>query len=101
LRRTYRNGSRYEPLSIEEIGAIQQASPLLINVKVIHGEERKAVCCDPATTAEEACLELARQLNITSTFGWSLFAECKAEVRFFVFIRRRILIIYLGLFSWF
>ncbi|CAF3943400.1 unnamed protein product [Rotaria sp. Silwood2] len=79
LRRTYRNGSRYEPLSIEEINAIQQSSPLIINVKVIHGDDRKSVCCDPATIAEEACLELAKQLNITSTFGWSLYAESQAE----------------------
>ena len=67
LRRTYKNGSRYEPLSIEEISTIQQASPMHINVKLIHGEERRSVCCDSATIAEEACLELARQMNITST----------------------------------
>ncbi|CAF1183362.1 unnamed protein product [Rotaria sordida] len=79
LRRTYRNGSRYEPLSIEEINHIQQAEPIMINVKIIHGEDQKTVCCDSATIAEEACLELARQLNIKSTFGWSLFAESKAE----------------------
>ncbi|CAF3613901.1 unnamed protein product [Rotaria sp. Silwood1] len=79
LRRTYRNGSRYEPLSIEEINAIQQASPLIISVKVIHGEDRKSVCCDSATIAEEACSELAKQLNITAKFGWSLFAESQAE----------------------
>ena len=66
---------------MEEIKAIQQASPIQINVKIIHkDEERRSVYCDSATVAEEACLELARQLNITSTFGWSLFAEYKAEV---------------------
>lgn len=65
---------------MEEIDALQQASPIQINVKVIHGDERKSVCCDSATIAEEACLELARQLNIKSTFGWSLFGECKSEV---------------------
>ncbi|CAF3603065.1 unnamed protein product [Adineta steineri] len=79
LKRTYKNGSRYEPLSMEEISAIQQASPIQINVKIIHSEERRSVCCDPATIAEEACLELAKQLNITSTFGWALFVECKSE----------------------
>jgi hypothetical protein len=68
---------------MEEIGAIQQSSPIQINVKVIHSEDRRPVCCDSATTAEEACLELARQLNIKQTFGWSLFAECKAEVKIF------------------
>lgn len=81
LRRTYRNGNRYEPLSMEEILAVQQASPIQINVKLIHSEEQRPVCCDPATIAEEACSEIARQLNITSTFGWSLYAECKSEVR--------------------
>jgi len=65
---------------MEEINAIQQSSPIQINVKIIHSEERRSVCCDSATIAEEACLELARQLNIKSTFGWSLFAECKSEV---------------------
>lgn len=68
-------------MSMEEIDALQKAQPLQINAKLIHSEERKSVCCDPATISEEACLELARQLNITSTFGWSLYAECKAEVR--------------------
>jgi hypothetical protein len=72
---------------MEEINAVQQAQPLLINVKVIHGEERKAVCCDPATISEEACLELAKQLNIISTFGWSLFAECKSEVGVFFWLK--------------
>jgi hypothetical protein len=91
LRRTFRNGSRYEPLSMEEISAIQQASPIQINVKIIHGEDRKPVCCDPATTAEEACLELARQLNITQTFGWSLFAESKSEVEILLTIFDHIL----------
>lgn len=81
LRRTYRNGNRYEPLSMEEIDALQKATPIQINVKLIHSEERRPVCCDPATISEEACLELARQLNITSTFGWSLFAECQSEVK--------------------
>ena len=65
---------------MEEIKAIQDASPIQINAKIIHSDERRSVCCDPATISEEACLELARQLNITSTFGWSLFAECKSEV---------------------
>jgi len=67
---------------MEEISAIQQASPIQINVKIIHSEERRSVCCDSATISEEACLELARQLNINSTFGWSLFAEYKSEVKF-------------------
>lgn len=80
LRRTYRNGNRYEPLSMAEIDAIQQASPLQINVKLIHSDDRRSIYCDSATIAEEACLEIARQLNIQSTFGWSLFAECKNEV---------------------
>ena len=66
---------------MEEIDGLQKASPLQINVKLIHSEEQIPVCCDPATISEEACSELARQLNITSTFGWSLYAECKAEVR--------------------
>jgi hypothetical protein len=65
---------------MEEISALQQSSPIQINVKIIHSDERRSVCCDPATVAEEACLELARQLNIKATFGWSLFAECKSEV---------------------
>ncbi|CAF1217575.1 unnamed protein product [Rotaria magnacalcarata] len=79
LRRTYVNGSRNEPLSMEEINAIQKASPLQINVKVIHSVETLPICCDAATIAEEACTELARQLNITETFGWSLFAESNSE----------------------
>jgi len=43
-----------------------------------------------------------RQLNITSTFGWSLFAECQSEVgdlfknKFNYFLYENI-----GLFSWF
>jgi hypothetical protein len=88
LRRTYRNGNRYEPLSMEEIGKIQEASPIQINVKIIHSEERRSVCCDSATISEEACLELARQLNIKSTFGWSLYAECKSEVSFIIILQR-------------
>lgn len=80
LRRTYKNGSRYEPLSMEELAALQEARPVVINVKVIHGEDRKSIPCDPATNAEEACKELARQMNIKATFGWSLFAECKDGV---------------------
>lgn len=79
LRRTYRNNARCEPLSMEEIGAIQQAMPIVINVKLIHGDERKSVSCDSATTAEEVCRELCQQLNITNTFGWSLFAEFRSE----------------------
>jgi hypothetical protein len=91
---------------MEEINAIQQASPIQINVKVIHSEDRKSVCCDSATISEEACLELARQLNIKSTFGWSLFAECKSEVGFKIFFSKKnsTMILYsenLGLFSWF
>ena len=80
LRRSYRNGNRFEPLSIEELAALQQSTPLVMNVKMIHGDERLSICCDPATTAEEACLELAQQKGITQPFGWSLFAECKQEV---------------------
>ena len=86
LRRTYRNGARCEPLSMEEIGAIQQAVPIVINVKLIHGTERRSISCDPATSAEEVCRELCEQMNIKSTFGWSLFAEFKAEVKEFVTI---------------
>ena len=65
---------------MEEIGAIQQAIPMVINVKLIHGEDRKPVSCDSATTAEEVCRELCQQMNITNTFGWSLFAEFNSEV---------------------
>lgn len=65
---------------MEEINAIEKASPLQIEVKIIHGLETRTVCCDSATVAEEACAELARQLNITEKFGWSLFVESKAEV---------------------
>lgn len=71
---------------MEEINAIQQASPLQINVRLIHGEEQRPVCCDSATIAEEACLELSKQLNIKQTFGWSLFAECMSEVRGFTYL---------------
>jgi hypothetical protein len=79
---------------MEEIAAIQQASPIQIHVKVIHSEERRSVYCDSATISEEACLELAKQLNITSTFGWSLFAECKSEVGDF-FLRKNLNILFL------
>ncbi|CAF1598804.1 unnamed protein product [Adineta ricciae] len=80
LERSYKNGSRYEPLSMEEIDAIQQGSSIQISAQIIFGEEQRYVRCDPATTAEEVCLELARHLNIKSTFGWSLFAVCQSEV---------------------
>ena len=103
LRRTYRNGSRYEPLSLEEIGALQQAQPLEIRVRLFHGPEEKTIQSDPATTAEEVCTELARQSKITSTFGWSLFVECKNEVKFKQrnkkFVRYENEFLVLGLFS--
>ena len=82
LRRTYRNGARQEPLSMKEINTLKDSLPLQINVKLIHSEEGKEISCDPATIAEEVCLELANQLNIKSTFGWSLFAELDSEVNF-------------------
>lgn len=68
---------------MEEINAIQQATPIKIDVRILHSVDRLPICCDPATVSEEACLELAKQLNITSTFGWSLYVECKSEVNYF------------------
>ena len=66
---------------MSELGHLQEAEPVVINVKMFHGDDRKSVHCDPATNAEEACKELARQKNIKSTFGWSLFAECEDGVK--------------------
>ncbi|CAF1043310.1 unnamed protein product, partial [Didymodactylos carnosus] len=77
LKRTYRNGSRNEPLSMEEIEGLRKAQPMKIKARIIHGTMQKYVYSDPATTAEEACTELARQLSIKATFGWSLYAQYK------------------------
>lgn len=83
MRRTYKNGGRYEPLSIEEIKALQDASPLEIHVKMLHGDERISIQCDPATIAEDVCKEIIRRKNIQSPFGWSIFIENKSEVKSF------------------
>jgi hypothetical protein len=80
LRRTYRNGARCAPLSIEEISAIQKPMPMKIDVGLMHGADQKSVICDSASTAGEVCSELTRQLNIKTKFGWALFIEIGREV---------------------
>uniref|UniRef100_A0A8C5SSM1 Myosin VIIB n=1 Tax=Laticauda laticaudata TaxID=8630 RepID=A0A8C5SSM1_LATLA len=72
LRRTYMNGTRFEPPSWMELQATKSKKPITLSVIMMNGNSTK-VFADSASTAKEICQLVADQMNLKDTFGFSLY----------------------------
>lgn len=72
LIRTFRNGSRTQPPSWLELQATKNKETIQLMVTFMDGS-RRSVQADSATTAEEICQQLAENMNLKDTYGFSLF----------------------------
>ncbi|CAH2104913.1 unnamed protein product [Euphydryas editha] len=72
LVRTFKNGPRTQPPSWLELQATKTKKPILLTVTLMN-ETIKTVQSDSATTSEEVCQQIADNIELTDTFGFSLY----------------------------
>ncbi|XP_041973000.1 myosin-VIIa-like [Aricia agestis] len=72
LVRTFKNGPRTQPPSWLELQATKTKKPILLTITLMD-ESLKTTQSDSATTAEEICQQIADNINLTDTFGFSLY----------------------------
>ncbi|CAF4870654.1 unnamed protein product [Pieris macdunnoughi] len=72
LMRTFKNGSRTQPPSWLELQATKTKKPVLLTVTLMD-ETMKTVQSDSATTSEEICQQIADNVGLSDTFGFSLY----------------------------
>lgn len=72
VNRTLKNGSRTQPPSWLELHATKNKQP--INLQITFMDKNSiTIEADSATTAGEVCEQIAMNLNLADTFGFSLF----------------------------
>ncbi|XP_047506953.1 myosin-VIIa-like [Pieris napi] len=72
LMRTFKNGSRTQPPSWLELQATKTKKPVLLTVTLMD-ETMKTVQSDSATTSDEICQQIADNVGLSDTFGFSLY----------------------------
>lgn len=72
LVRTFKNGPRTQPPSWLELQATKTKKPILLTVTLMD-ESIKTVQSDSASTSEEICQQIADNIGLTDTFGFSLY----------------------------
>ncbi|XP_023954785.2 myosin-VIIa [Bicyclus anynana] len=72
LVRTYKSGPRTQPPSWLELQATKTRKPILLTVTLMD-ETMKTVQSDSATTSEEVCQQIADNIGLTDSFGFSLY----------------------------
>ncbi|OWR43684.1 putative myosin-VIIa [Danaus plexippus plexippus] len=72
LLRTFKNGPRTQPPSWLELQATKTKKPILLTVTLMD-ESMKTVQSDSATTSEEVCQQIADNIKLTDTYGFSLY----------------------------
>ncbi|XP_071454099.1 myosin-VIIa-like [Hetaerina americana] len=72
LMRTFNNGTRSQPPSYLELQATKSKKPILLAVTFMDGCT-KTVRADSASTANEVCMQLCKDIGLQDQFGFSLF----------------------------
>ncbi|XP_050685505.1 myosin-VIIa-like isoform X2 [Leptidea sinapis] len=72
LVRTFKNGPRTQPPSWLELQATKTKKPIILTITLMN-EAIKTVESDSATTSEEICQQIADNVGLTDTFGFSLY----------------------------
>ncbi|XP_068620960.1 myosin-VIIa-like isoform X2 [Battus philenor] len=72
LIRTFKNGPRSQPPSWLELQSTKTKKPILLTVTLMD-ESMKTVQSDSATTSEEICQQIADNIGLADTFGFSLY----------------------------
>nr|XP_022919052.1 myosin-VIIa-like [Onthophagus taurus] len=72
LNRSFKNGARTQPPSWLELHSTKNKDPIILEITFM---DRKSMTVevDSATTSEEICKQIASNLGIKDTFGFSLF----------------------------
>ncbi|ESN91554.1 hypothetical protein HELRODRAFT_189721 [Helobdella robusta] len=77
--RTNENGFRYHPSNSLELKSELMQTPIIFQVSLIDGRMIK-VAVDSSCTSLEVCTEIARQINLEDSFGFSLFISIYERV---------------------
>lgn len=72
LNRTLKNGARTQPPSWIELQTTKSKTPISLSVTFMDNSSR-AIEADSASTAEEICHQIAENVGIVDTFGFSIF----------------------------
>ncbi|KAG8233488.1 hypothetical protein J437_LFUL013737, partial [Ladona fulva] len=72
LMRTFKNGTRSQPPSYLELQATKSKKPILLAVTFMDGQT-KTVRADSASSANEICTQLCKEIKLKDSFGFSLF----------------------------
>ncbi|KAI4464813.1 myosin vii xv [Holotrichia oblita] len=72
LNRTFKNGARTQPPSWLELHATKNKQPINLQITFMD-KTTVTIEADSATTSAEVCENIAMNLNLTDTFGFSLF----------------------------
>ncbi|CAH1185102.1 unnamed protein product [Phyllotreta striolata] len=79
LNRTFVNGPRTQPPSWLELIATKNKEPINLEIKLMDGTSH-TVEADSASTAEEILTQISTTLNLTDTFGYSIFVALDDKV---------------------
>ncbi|XP_046402414.1 myosin-VIIa-like isoform X2 [Ischnura elegans] len=79
LIRTFHNGTRSQPPSYLELQATKSKKPILLAVTFMDGCT-KTVRTDSASTANEVCSQLCKDIGLHDKFGFSLFITLDQKI---------------------
>ncbi|KAK9510703.1 hypothetical protein O3M35_005438 [Rhynocoris fuscipes] len=72
LQRTLLNGPRNDPPTAFELNALKSLKPITLKI-YLADDSAVSMNADAATTAYEVCTKVAENINLSETFGFSLF----------------------------
>lgn len=79
LDRTIQNGARKQPPSVMELRSCKTTDPIVVTVNLMN-EASVQLEIDSASTSEEVCIAVAKEINLKDLLGFSLFITVMNKV---------------------